>query len=85
MGRCELVEIECKPSTLIIVYLLIIPQPIYFVALQLTECFSSLGSIAMSFLEIGGLFGSISSGYITDKLVQKVQRVTFYFSDHSSF
>lgn len=28
-------------------------------------------SIAMSFLEIGGLFGSISSGYITDKLVQK--------------
>ena len=26
----------------------------------------------MSFLEIGGLFGSISSGYITDKLVQKV-------------
>lgn len=42
MGRCELVEIDCKPSTLIIVYLLIIPQPICFVALQLTECFSFL-------------------------------------------
>ena len=39
----------------------------------------------MSFLEIGGLFGSISSGYITDKLVQKVGRVTFFFKDHSIF
>jgi len=28
-------------------------------------------SIAMSFLEIGGLFGSIVSGYVTDKLVRK--------------
>ncbi|KAJ7392097.1 hypothetical protein OS493_013464 [Desmophyllum pertusum] len=28
-------------------------------------------SIAMSFLEIGGLFGSIASGYVTDKLVRK--------------
>nr|XP_058943890.1 glucose-6-phosphate exchanger SLC37A4-like [Pocillopora verrucosa] len=28
-------------------------------------------SVAMSFLEIGGLFGSITSGYITDKLVLK--------------
>jgi len=27
----------------------------------------------MSFLEIGGLFGSIVSGYVTDKLVRKVQ------------
>ena len=30
------------------------------------------GSIAMSFLEIGGLFGSVVSGYVTDKLVRKV-------------
>ena len=28
----------------------------------------------MSFLEIGGLFGSIASGYVTDKLVRKVGR-----------
>ncbi|PFX34113.1 Glucose-6-phosphate translocase [Stylophora pistillata] len=28
-------------------------------------------SVAMSFLEIGGLFGSITSGYITDKLMLK--------------
>ncbi|CAH3019298.1 unnamed protein product [Porites evermanni] len=28
-------------------------------------------SIAMSFLEIGGLCGSLTSGYVTDKLVQK--------------
>ena len=34
--------------------------------------FLSPGSVAMSFLEIGGLFGSITSGYITDKLVLKV-------------
>ena len=26
----------------------------------------------MSFLEIGGLFGSIASGYVTDILVRKV-------------
>ena len=26
----------------------------------------------MSFLEIGGLCGSLTSGYVTDKLVQKV-------------
>ena len=32
----------------------------------------SPGSVAMGFLEIGGLFGSITSGYITDKLVLKV-------------
>ena len=32
----------------------------------------SAGSIAMSFLEIGGLCGSLTSGYVTDKLVQKV-------------
>ncbi|KAJ7315463.1 hypothetical protein OS493_038573 [Desmophyllum pertusum] len=31
-------------------------------------------SIAMSFLEIGGLFGSIASGYVTDKLVQKSEQ-----------
>ena len=34
--------------------------------------FFPLGSIAISFLEIGGLFGSIASGYVTDKLVKKV-------------
>ncbi|KAL9978476.1 hypothetical protein ACROYT_G015996 [Oculina patagonica] len=28
-------------------------------------------SIAISFLEIGGLFGSVASGYVTDKLVRK--------------
>ena len=28
----------------------------------------------MSFLEIGGLFGSVASGYVTDKLVRKVGR-----------
>ena len=33
----------------------------------------------MSFLEIGGLFGSISSGYITDKLVRKVGQATLIF------
>lgn len=31
----------------------------------------------MSFLEIGGLFGSITSGYVTDKLVQKVGSASF--------
>ena len=31
----------------------------------------------MTFLEIGGLFGSIASGYVTDKLVQKVGRASF--------
>ena len=36
----------------------------------------------MSFLEIGGLFGSIASGYVTDKLVRKVGRAPFNFSVH---
>ena len=27
----------------------------------------------MSFLEIGGIFGSVVSGHMTDKLVKKVQ------------
>ena len=38
----------------------------------------------MSFLEIGGLFGSITSGYVTDKLIQKVGSASFTFgTDHS--
>ena len=35
--------------------------------------FIFVGSIAMSFLEIGGIFGSVISGHMTDKLVKKVQ------------
>lgn len=39
-----------------------------------------VGSIAMSFLEIGGIFGSVVSGHMTDKLVKKVQcKSTFIF------
>ena len=33
----------------------------------------------MSFLEVGGLFGSITSGYVTDKLIQKVESASFTF------
>ena len=36
----------------------------------------------MSFLEIGGLFGSIASGYVTDKLVQKVGRHCMLIGNH---
>ena len=62
-------------------------DPIHYLLLhgfvKLTEVLLSLGSIAISFLEIGGLFGSIASGYVTDKLMQKVHvhvgRAPFYF------
>ena len=46
---------------------------ICFFTLIFNVCvFLSPGSVAMGFLEIGGLFGSITSGYIMDKLVLKV-------------